>query len=68
MGDDDHGARSPLSDLDGGDDFALGLAIKGGGRLVEQQDGRIAVQRARDADALTLAARAGRRPRQRGSR
>ena len=35
---------------------ALGLGVERAGRLVEHQDRRILHQRARDGDALTLAA------------
>src|SRR2546422_987494 len=38
-------------------DLALGLVIERRRRFVEDQDGRVAVERARDGDPLALAAR-----------
>ena len=38
-------------------DGQLALGVERAGRLVEQQDGRVAEQRAGDGDALALAAR-----------
>jgi len=37
-------------------DFAFGVGVEGGGRLVEQKDGRVFQDRAGDGDALFLAA------------
>ena len=37
-------------------DRSLGLVVDGGGRFVEQQDGRVGEQRSRNREALPLAA------------
>ena len=56
VGDDQR--RAPLRDaLERGLDFALGEAVERRGRLVEHQDRRRFQNRARDGDALLLAAR-----------
>ena len=62
-----HDGRKPVRDHDGGAALAqfrdrllhviFGFGIERGGGLVEQDDRRIFDQRARDRDALTLAAR-----------
>ena len=41
-------------------DQALGVAVERAGRLVEDQDARVAQDRARDRDPLALAARQAR--------
>src|SRR5690554_1863782 len=52
-----HQRRTPLHHpVQGSLDMALGLGIQGRGRLVEDQDGRIAQKRAGDGQPLTLAA------------
>ena len=68
VGDDEH--RAALGDLlHVLLDDALALIVERAGRLVEDQDARIGDQRARDGDALALAARqASRRARRRWCR
>ena len=62
-----HDRRQPVRDHDRGPaaldiferalDLGLGAAVERAGRLVEDQDRRVLEQRARDRDALLLAAR-----------
>src|SRR5262249_5633670 len=53
----DHDGRAALAKvLDGALNLALGFGIERGGRLVEQDEWSILEQRARDCDALALAA------------
>ena len=63
----DHDRRAALAEtLDGALHLPLGFGIERGGGLVEQDDRRVLEQRARDRDALALAAgqlqRRARRP------
>ncbi len=61
-----HDGGEPVRDHDGGAALAelgdrllhvpLGFGIERGGRFIEQDDGRVLDQRARDGDALALAA------------
>ena len=54
--DQDGGAQALVEIADEVEDFGAGVGVEVAGRLIGQQDGRMKGQRARDGDALPLAA------------